>query len=146
MRGLRAARPLAARQYVASYPVEIVRHTRRGYRDNMYTVQLYNHLSGRALTTKLGDVTPRTLRLYADPHLGLPPVALFVNEPDAESRENTQLVFPVVDSRRTPLGTVAYGYLQTTRAVRAGEPLLACYDTHKDQTSYPRRYRTSCNQ
>lgn len=88
----------------------------------------------RALT--LFSSCGRRARAYVD---GLPTIAMFANEPDAEHEPNCLFIFPTVSGRgrRVRLGDVHYGYLQTVTGVRRGAALTWCYGPSYVERGYP---------
>ena len=139
MRQLVATVDLEAFVKVAAYPVEVIDY-HEDY-DGTYALAVYhedelNYYSS-TFADRIGIPTRKSLaRKYVR---GVPTLAMYANEPSQGQAANCIMSFP--HSMEKPrVGTVEYGYLQTTRAVRRGDALTWCYGD-----VYSRPYRTSCN-
>ena len=142
MRQLVAAFDVKAGVPVAVYPVEVVQDDVDEF-DDTYAVRLYQQVGGqrRAVVGYSGIPTAASLeRPYID---GLPTIAMFANEPDADHVPNCAFRFPTVAPRRSARrGEVLCGYLETARSVPRGESLTWCYGPADVERAYP----TSCRE
>ena len=141
MRQLVAKTDLLANTRVAVYPVELVGDGAEF--DDAYAVRVYRDRRRGSGTREVVDSVAGilTAESLSDTSIdGLPTIAPFANEPDAEHAANCRLSFPTVREDAMRLGSVRNGYLETTRAVPKGTPLTWCYYPRDVLRAYP----TSC--
>lgn len=146
IRGLIANRNIPKNVIIAFYPVQItskmVDRVVDTSTNDTYTISIYRILrnNNTRVTDFYGAPTQKTLRHIDDSLFGVPPIAMFANEPPKNGKVNSDLSFPQAVQSDIVEGKEMYAFLHTTTEIKAGERILWCYGT-----DYGRNYDTECN-
>mgnify|MGYP001280390078 CR=1 FL=1 len=146
IRGLIANRNIPKGVIIAFYPVQITNKMVDGVIDtsnnDTYTITIYRLLrnNNTKQTDFYGIPTKQTLKHIDDSLFGVPPIAMFANEPAKNEKENSGLKFPHVVQSDLIEGKEVYAFLYTTTEIMAGERISWCYGPN-----YFGDYDTQCN-
>ena len=148
IRGLIANRDIPKNVIIAFYPVQItskmVDRVVDTSTNDTYTIEIYRILrnNNTRQTDFYGAPTQKTLRHIDDSLFGVPPIAMFANEPqkNGKEKENCSLAFPSVFQSDLVEGKEVYAFLHTITEIKAGERILWCYGS-----GYNRNYDTLCD-
>ena len=145
IRGLIANRNIPKDVIIAFYPVQItnkmVDRVVDTSNDDTYTISIYRLLrnNNTRQTYFYGIPTKKTLRHIDNSLFGVPPIAMFSNEPFKNGKVNCDLQFPQVAQSDLIEGKELYAFLYTTTEIMAGERIFWGYGSN-----YIRDYDTEC--